>query len=70
MTRIFNSGRRSRRMEMAASVSTGESELVLIPASEIPLMRGVENAGTLPAEIQSMIVFQGGSTTKSAWTRC
>src|SRR5262249_43165567 len=52
--------------EMAVSVATGESELVLIPASEIPLMKGVESAGSLPAEIQSMIVFQAGVTAKSA----
>ncbi|HEX4347562.1 MAG TPA: substrate-binding domain-containing protein [Vicinamibacterales bacterium] len=52
--------------DMAASVAGGESTLVLIPVSEIPLMNGVENAGTLPPEIQSLIVFQAGATTKSA----
>src|SRR5262249_30211567 len=52
--------------DMAISVASGESTLVLIPASEIPLMKGVESAGNLPADIQSMIVFQAGATTKSA----
>ena len=52
--------------EMAASVSSGESALVLIPLSEILLMKGVESAGPLPPDIQSFVVFQAGAAARSA----
>jgi len=52
--------------EMAASVSSGESALVLIPMSEIPLMRGVEVVGPLPKDIQSVVVFQGAASASSS----
>ena len=52
--------------EMAVSVSSGESALVLIPLSEVLLMKGVESAGPLPADIQSSVVFQAGAAARSS----
>jgi len=41
----------------AANVARGETELVILPASEILPVAGVEFVGTIPAEIQMDMVF-------------
>jgi molybdate transport system substrate-binding protein len=41
----------------AARVATGEIEMVVLPISEILPVRGVDFVGTIPAEIQFVVVF-------------
>jgi molybdate transport system substrate-binding protein len=41
----------------AARVATGEIEMVVVPISEILPVRGVDFVGTIPAEIQFVVVF-------------
>jgi molybdate transport system substrate-binding protein len=43
----------------AASVASGEVEMVVLPVSEILPVRGVDFVGTIPAEIQFVVVFSG-----------
>ena len=41
----------------AASVASGEVEMVVLPVSEILPIRGVDFVGTIPADIQFVVVF-------------
>ena len=43
----------------AASVASGQVEMVVLPVSEILPVRGVDFVGTIPAEIQFVVVFSG-----------
>ena len=40
------------------SVAQGQSELEIIPLSEIPLVRGVQILGPLPGDLQNYLRFQ------------
>lgn len=48
----------SGTVKAGEGVAKGETELEIIPISEIPLVRGVQILGPLPGELQSYVRFQ------------
>jgi len=52
------------------SVATGQSELEIVPLSEVGLVKGVQIAGALPGDLQNYLRFQAsvGANAKDAAT--